>query len=314
MSLLQNRQKRLLVSESMSSCIVLKQALKKEKDEESKKRLKELENIIKGVEEESKTLTAEWQAEQQKMRGLSDAMAALDAAKAEVATAMRNGDYEKASALQYGKIPELEDEIRKMNENAREYKTVLPEHIAAVVSKWTGVPADRLNAEEQSKLLNIEDELRKRVVGQDHALGVIARAIRRSRAGLSDPRRPMGSFMFLTGRFWLSILLGAGAKEATDFGMVRLFFVTFFYFIAAANSVLGHAIQSFGYPIISSINSIVCILVFRIIWMGWIYPPHENFIWLNACFTVSWSLLLCANVICFIIFYRRYLKGKYKHI
>ena len=173
------------------------QALKKEKDEESKKRLKDLENIIKGVEEESKDLTAQWQAEQQKMRGLSDAMAALDSAKAEVATAMRNGDYEKASALQYGKIPELEEKIAKMNENTREYKTVLPEHIAAVVSKWTGVPADRLNAEEQSKLLNIEDEMRKRVVGQDHALGVIARAIRRSRAGLSDPRRPMGSFMFL---------------------------------------------------------------------------------------------------------------------
>ena len=173
------------------------QALKKEKDEESKKRLKELENIIIGVEAESKTLTAEWQSEQKKMRALSDAMAALDSAKAEVATAMRNGDYEKASALQYGKIPELEEQIHKMNENAREYKTVLPEHIATVVSKWTGVPADRLNAEEQSKLLNIEDELRKRVVGQDHALGVIARAIRRSRAGLSDPRRPLGSFMFL---------------------------------------------------------------------------------------------------------------------
>ncbi len=173
------------------------QALKKEKDEESKKRLKELESVIAGVEAESKTLTAQWQAEQQKMRGLSDAMAALDAAKAEVATAMRNGDYEKASALQYGKIPELEEQIAKMNADAREYKTVLPEHIATVVSKWTGVPADRLNAEEQSKLLNIEDELRKRVVGQDHALGVIARAIRRSRAGLSDPRRPMGSFMFL---------------------------------------------------------------------------------------------------------------------
>ena len=173
------------------------QALKKEKDEESKKRLADLENIIKNVEAESKELTAEWQAEQQKMRGLSDAMAALDAAKAEVATAMRNGDYEKASALQYGKIPELEEKIAKMNADAKEYKTVLPEHIAAVVSKWTGVPADRLNAEEQSKLLNIEDALRKRVVGQDHALGVIARAIRRSRAGLSDPRRPMGSFMFL---------------------------------------------------------------------------------------------------------------------
>ena len=173
------------------------QALKKEKDDESRKRLKDLEKIIADVAAESKELTQQWQAEQQKMRALSDAMAALDAAKAEVATAMRIGDYEKASALQYGKIPELEERIAKMNTDAREYKTVLPEHIAAVVSKWTGVPADRLNAEEQSKLMNIEDELRKRVVGQDHALGVVARAIRRSRAGLSDPRRPMGSFMFL---------------------------------------------------------------------------------------------------------------------
>ncbi|MDE5615884.1 MAG: AAA family ATPase [Alphaproteobacteria bacterium] len=173
------------------------QALKKEKDEESKKRLKELDGIIKETEAESKALTEEWQAEQKKMRALSDAMAALDAAKAEVATAMRNGDYEKASALQYGKIPQLEEEIKKMNADAREYKTVLPEHIAAVVSKWTGVPADKLSGEEQSKLLNIEDELRNRVVGQDLALNVIARAIRRSRAGLSDPRRPAGSFMFL---------------------------------------------------------------------------------------------------------------------
>ena len=173
------------------------QALKKEKDDESKKRLKDLEKLIAELENESATQTAAWRADQQKMRGLSDAMAALDAAKAEVATAMRNGDYEKASALQYGKIPELEEEIAKMNAESREYKTVLPEHIAAVVSKWTGVPADRLSIEEQSKLLNIEDELRKRVVGQDHALGVVARAIRRSRAGLSDPRRPSGSFMFL---------------------------------------------------------------------------------------------------------------------
>lgn len=173
------------------------QALKKEKDEDSKKRLRELESIIKDTDAESAKLTAEWRTEQEKMRALSDAMAALDAAKAEVATAMRNGDYEKASALQYGKIPELEEKIRQMNAESKEYKTVLPEHIAAVVSKWTGVPADKLSVEEQSKLLNIEDELRKRVVGQDHALTVIARAIRRSRAGLADPHRPMGSFMFL---------------------------------------------------------------------------------------------------------------------
>ncbi len=173
------------------------QALKKEKDEDSKKRLAALEKQIAEVSAESEKMTAQWRAEQEKMHGLSDAMAALDAAKAEVASAMRSGDYEKASALQYGKIPELEEKIKKMNADAREYKTVLPEHIAAVVSKWTGVPADRLTVEEQSKLLNIEDELRKRVVGQDEALSIVARAIRRSRAGLSDPHRPSGSFMFL---------------------------------------------------------------------------------------------------------------------
>lgn len=173
------------------------QALKKEKDADSKKRLGKLDKLIADLQNESDKMTADWRAEQGKMRALSDAMAALDAAKAEVATAMRNGDYEKASALQYGKVPELEEQIRKLNADAREYKTVLPEHIAAVVSKWTGVPADKLTMEEQSKLLNIEDELRKRVVGQDHALTVVARAIRRSRAGLSDPHRPAGSFMFL---------------------------------------------------------------------------------------------------------------------
>ena len=173
------------------------QALKKEKDEDSKKRLVVLEKQIADLSAESDKMTASWRAEQEKMHGLSDAMAALDAAKAEVASAMRSGDYEKASALQYGKIPELEEKIKKMNAESKEYKTVLPEHIAAVVSKWTGVPAERLSVEEQSKLLNIEDELRKRVVGQDNALSIVARAIRRSRAGLSDPHRPMGSFMFL---------------------------------------------------------------------------------------------------------------------
>ena len=185
------------VDRKLQQLKIEQQALKKEKDDESKRRLQELETLIKKTEEESAKLTAVWHADQEKMHGLSDAMAALDAAKAEVATAVRTGDYEKASALQYGKIPELTEKIKKMNADAHEYKTVLPEHIAMVVSKWTGVPADRLTTEEQSKLLNIEDELRKRVVGQDEALSVIARAIRRSRAGLSDPRRPSGSFMFL---------------------------------------------------------------------------------------------------------------------
>ena len=185
------------VDHRLAQLKIERQALKKEKDEESKKRLADLEKLIADATAESEKMTAAWRAEQEKMHGLSDAMAALDTAKAEVAAAMRSGDYEKASALQYGKIPELEEKIKKMNAESKEYKTVLPEHIAAVVSKWTGVPADRLSVEEQSKLLNIEDELRKRVVGQDNALSIVARAIRRSRAGLSDPHRPMGSFMFL---------------------------------------------------------------------------------------------------------------------
>ena len=172
------------------------QALKKEKDPDSKKRLGDLEKLISDVTAESEALTTEWQNEQKKMRGLSDAMAALDAAKAEVASATREGDFEKASALQYGKIPELEKQIESAR-SEKEYKTVLSEHIAAVVSRWTGVPAEKLTGDEQSKLLNMEDELKKRVVGQDNAIGVVARAIRRSRAGLSDPRRPTGSFMFL---------------------------------------------------------------------------------------------------------------------
>ena len=177
-----------------------REALKQEKDAESKKRLKDLEKQLADVESQSAAMTAQWQNEQKKMRGLSDTMAELDAAKAEVAGAMRSGDFEKASALQYGKIPELEKQIAELEKNqseAAEYKTVMPEHIAAVVSRWTGVPAEKLSNDAQNKLLHIEDELRKRVVGQDHALTIIACAIRRSRAGLSDPRRPSGSFMFL---------------------------------------------------------------------------------------------------------------------
>ena len=174
-------------------------ALQKEKDAESKNRLKELEKQLADVESQSAAMTAQWQEQQKKMHGLSEAIAELDAAKAEVASSMRAGDFEKASALQYGKIPELEKQIAELekHESASEYKTVMPEHIALVVSRWTGVPAEKMTDNEQSRLLNIEDELRKRVIGQDAALSTVARAIRRSRAGLSNPRRPIGSFMFL---------------------------------------------------------------------------------------------------------------------
>ena len=124
----------------------------------------------------------------------------------------------------------------------------------------------------------------------------------------------IGGFMYLSGEFWLSLLLGKDSADAVSFGMVRLLFVTLVYFIAAANGVLGHAIQSFGYPLVSSVSSIGCVLVFRMIWMTWVYPVYQNFYCLNACFTVSWTLLLLCNIVSFTIIYRRYLKGKYRPI
>ncbi len=124
----------------------------------------------------------------------------------------------------------------------------------------------------------------------------------------------LGFSLYFTGEFWLSILLGSDSAEAVEFGMVRTFFVTFVYFIAAANGVLGNAIQAFGYPIVSSISSIFCVLVFRIIWMNFVYPAFPNFYCLNACFTVSWLLLLLCNIVFTTIFFKRYLKGKYKHL
>ncbi len=177
-----------------------RESLKQEKDEESKKRLKDLEKTLADVEAQSNTMTKAWRAEQEKMHGLSHAIEELDSVKAEMLSAMRSGDFERAGALQYGKIPELEAKIKELEKNkdaAKDYKTVNSDHVAAIVSKWTGVPVQKLALAEQTKLLDIEKDLSNRVVGQEHALDVVARAIRRSRAGLSDPRRPQGSFMFL---------------------------------------------------------------------------------------------------------------------
>jgi ATP-dependent Clp protease ATP-binding subunit ClpB len=176
-----------------------REALKQEKDSDSKKRLSEIESDLTDLESQSAVSSAKWKERQDKMRGLSDAMAELDRAKAEVAAVLRHGDYEKASVLQYGTIPELEAKIKELEKNTdtAEYKTVTPEHIAIVVARWTGIPVQKLAGDEQSKLLNIESELTNRVIGQDRAISAVSRAIRRSRAGLSDPNRPSGSFMFL---------------------------------------------------------------------------------------------------------------------
>ena len=124
----------------------------------------------------------------------------------------------------------------------------------------------------------------------------------------------LGGTLYLTGEVWLSLLLGQDSAEAVRFGMVRMFFVTFVYFIAAANGVLSNAIQAFGYPLVSSICSVFCVLIFRIIWMNTVYPAFPNFHCLNACFTVSWILLLLCNIVFSAVFFKRYMQGKYKHL
>jgi len=186
------------VSRRLMQLKIEQSALKKEKDAESKSRLKDLDKEIEAAEEEEKKLSAEWSGEQQNMRELSNAMAELENVKNDIAIAMRGADFEKASSLQYGTVPQLEKKISELEKGGgADYKTVRPTEIEAVVSKWTGIPVSRLSLDEQSKLMNIETELQKRVVGQNAALEAVAKSIRRSRAGLSDPNRPTGSFMFL---------------------------------------------------------------------------------------------------------------------
>lgn len=177
-----------------------REALKQEKDEASKKRLKDLEKLIADVQLQSDSLTAQWKEKKNEMNALSTVMGDLDRAKADMQTAVRKGDFEKAGSLQYGKIPELEAQLKKLEKKqseVEEYKTVSADNIAQVVAKWTGVPVSKIANDQQNKLMEIESKLQERVVGQNQALSVVAKAIRRSRAGLSDPRRPVGSFMFL---------------------------------------------------------------------------------------------------------------------
>jgi ATP-dependent Clp protease ATP-binding subunit ClpB len=187
------------VSRHLMQMKIEQSALKKEKDADSKKRLADLEKEIANAGADEQKLATEWQAEQAQMRALSAAMTELENVKNDIAIAMRGGDFEKASSLQYGRVPELEKKIAELekDDSAANYKTVMPAQIENVVSRWTGVPIEKIGGDERTKLLSIEDELRKRVIGQDAALSVVARAIRRSRAGLSDSRRPTGSFMFL---------------------------------------------------------------------------------------------------------------------
>jgi len=177
------------------------EALKKESDAGSKSRLQTLEKELADLEEKSAALTSRWSAEKNKLSNAQKLKSELDGLRIELANAQRRGEYQRAGELAYGQIPELEKRLTDIeaHENAGDImeEAVTANHIAQVVSRWTGVPVDKMLEGEKDKLLRMEDSLGNRVVGQAEAVHAVATAVRRSRAGLQDPNRPMGSFMFL---------------------------------------------------------------------------------------------------------------------
>jgi len=180
-----------------------REALKREKDDASKDRLSKLEKELSGLEEESDSLTATWQAEKEKLGTAADLKRQLDEARNELATAQRKGEFQKAGELAYGLIPDLERKLTEAEQRGEGdagsmvEETVTPDHVAHIVSRWTGVPVDKMLEGERDKLLRMEDELAERVVGQGEAVQAVSKAVRRARAGLQDPNRPIGSFIFL---------------------------------------------------------------------------------------------------------------------
>ncbi|MCC7429069.1 MAG: ATP-dependent chaperone ClpB [Alphaproteobacteria bacterium] len=177
-----------------------REALKKESDTASKDRLEKLEKELTDLEERSNALTAEWKAEKEALAQATTLKEQLDQARTQAEIAQRKGDLARASELLYGRIPELERQIATADgakANRLVNETVSEEAVAAVVSRWTGIPVDKMLEGERAKLLRMEDRLRERVVGQEDALKAVSNAVRRARSGLQDPNRPIGSFLFL---------------------------------------------------------------------------------------------------------------------
>jgi len=179
-----------------------REALRKETDAASKDRLARLEKDIADLDEESKVLTQKWEAEREKLGSAQKLKEELDRLRTELEQAQRRGDLARAGELAYGRIPELEKNLTEIeaqddSKGTMVEEAVTPDQIAAVVSRWTGIPVDRMLEGEREKLLHMEDALSKRVVGQREAVAAVSTAVRRARAGLQDPNRPIGSFMFL---------------------------------------------------------------------------------------------------------------------
>ena len=177
-----------------------REALRKEKDAASVDRLHKLDDEIAELEKKSAEQTEKWNAHKSSLTEANNLREKIDAAKIEAEKALRAGKFEQAGELQYKEIPELEkrlNALQEQNNGQSTIETVTPDMIASVVSKWTGIPVDKLVGSEREKLLNLEKNLALRVVGQDNAITAVANAVRRSRSGLKDPKRPIGSFLFL---------------------------------------------------------------------------------------------------------------------
>ena len=208
-----------------------REALAKETDDASKRRLADLDNDIDTVEKEYADLEEVWLAEKASVQGATSVKEELERVRLEYETARRAGDLARMSELQYGQIPELEKRLAEAVEDADQDEMQLlrnkvnGDEIASVVSKWTGIPVTKMLEGEKEKLLRMEVELAKQVVGQDEAVEAVSDAIRRSRAGLSDPKRPIGSFLFMgptgVGKTELTKTLAAFMFESSD-AMVRL--------------------------------------------------------------------------------------------
>ncbi|MFA6968199.1 ATP-dependent chaperone ClpB [Bosea sp. (in: a-proteobacteria)] len=177
------------------------EALKKESDAGSKERLKRLESELADLQSRSDTITAKWKAEKDKLGAAAELKTKLDAARNELAQAQRKGEYQRAGELAYGEIPQLEKTLAEIEAigdgSGMVEEAVTSDHVAQIVSRWTGVPVDRMLQGEKEKLLRMEEVLASRVVGQREAVEAVSTAVRRARAGLQDPNRPIGSFMFL---------------------------------------------------------------------------------------------------------------------
>ncbi len=206
-----------------------REALKKERDEDSRQRLLDIEDSLRALTDELGGLRAKWEGERAELNELRTKREQLDSVRTQIEAAERDYDLNRAAELRYGQLPQLEREVADLEGQLKDaefaHQQVTEEDIASVVSRWTGIPVSKLMEGEREKLLRLEEELHARVIGQDRAVLSVADAIRRSRAGLADPRRPLGSFMFLgptgVGKTELAKALAAYLFDSED-ALIRI--------------------------------------------------------------------------------------------